>query len=134
MKNLGTYGLLTPQVYGFSKKQSVDPLIPPKTVVIFDQALYDDLYNYCFQDSECPALDYLLNGLSLFFMRHPALWQTQFEELRVWNRDDFANHLASNHKIILHEYIDADRNKDIILLDVHSVVLKSHADVDKRVS
>ena len=124
--------LLKPEVMGFSKKQVSDPLIPPNTCVIFDEKLYQKLVDYTFQDSEIPELDYLMNGVRLFFMRHPALWLTQAKNLRVWTRDDYARHLATEHGIMIHDYLDAERNKDIIFIDVDSVVRDSHADVDKQ--
>ena len=124
--------LLKPEVMGFAKKQVSDPLIPSNTCVIFDEKLYQKLMDHTFQDSEMPELDYLLNGLRLFFMRHPALWLTQAKNLRVWNRDDYARHLAVEHGIMINDYLDASRNKDIIFIDVDSVVRDSHADVDKQ--
>jgi hypothetical protein len=53
-----------------------------------------------------------------------------FRELRVWSRDDFANHLANNHKILIDNYLDTEKNKDIILIDKESIVYFSHADSD----
>lgn len=132
VKNLGTYGLLTPRIFGFSKKQSTDPLIPPNTCVIFDQNLYEKLYDWSFSESENPDLDFLMHGIKLYFMRNPCLWLTMFRELRVWNRDDFARHLAENHGILLKNYLDEKRNRDIILIDPLSIVFFSHADADKH--
>ena len=132
MKAAGVGSLLTPKVFGFSKKQSTDPLIPPHTCVIFDDRVYNKLMEYCFEDCENPELSYLMNGLKLYFMRNPCLWMTMYQELRVWNRDDFAHHLATKHNILLDNYLCSKRNKDIILIDVDSIVFFAHADSDKH--
>lgn len=131
-KDLGTHGLITPKVIGFNKKQVSDALIPERTCVIFDTNLYNNIVKYFYKDTDNPELNELMYGVKLYFMRNPALWASMFVELRVWNRDDFANHLATKHNILLSNYLDEELNKDVVFIDPISIVQLAHADVDKQ--
>ena len=124
--------LLKPEITGFSKKQVVDQFLPPNTCVIFDQQLYNNCVKEMYKNSDDPDYDYLINGLRFDHIRNPVLWISQYADLRVWTRDDFAHHLAVNHNIQLDQYLDTERNKDIIFIDIYSVVEKGHADNDKQ--
>ena len=127
---MGTHGLITPKVVGFNKKQVSDALIPSGTCVIFDNKLYKQIVNYFYGDTENPELNELMYGVKLYFMRNPALWASMFVELRVWNRDEFAHHLATEHGILLSNYLDEELNKDVVFIDPISIVQLAHSDVD----
>ena len=110
-----------PEVLGINMKQMADITIPDDVVVILDSRIYKKLLSETLGDDAAP-----LYGLAI---RNPVLWSTQVQRVRIWNECDYAIHLQMNYGIDLHDYMDVQFNKSLLLISTYMEQVQ-HSDID----
>lgn len=118
-----------PHMQGFAMKQSVDVLLPPNTLVITDDKLYQNIEYDCFGKERGPV-ESLQHGLYGLHVRNPSLWRTQLVRVKIWSYDDYRIYLMNQYGISIEKYLLKEQNKSILLFS-KNVLGAEHSDVDK---